>query len=253
VPFTREEFENRKFHLLVDFFGEDAFALFMMIAVWVFGWPAYLITNETGGRVQADLKTPMSGGGKSHFFPNQIFPERWHARVWGSTVGLLCFAAAMVYCFQLKDIAYWYGGPYLVVNGWLTMYTYLQHTSPEVPQHNSEDYTQFQGAISTIDRPYNAITNFIHHDIGSSHVVHHINSAIPFYKAKQLTPEVAKILRKHNLYNFDSTPILAAFFYTARRCHYVESTKGTQYLQSRKTMAKEASSCGTPDNFTLGG
>ncbi|GIR75271.1 MAG: hypothetical protein CM15mP77_4280 [Synechococcus sp.] len=34
-----------------------------------------------------------------------------------------------------------------------------------------------------MDRPYGPVLNFLHHGIGSTHVCHHVNSAIPHYNA----------------------------------------------------------------------
>ena len=168
----------------------------------------------------------------NHFMPNEIFPARWHMKVCLSTAGLVGFVGTMLYCFGPCTLAYWYGGPYMVVNGWLVMYTYLQHTSPDIPHYNTKEYTFFMGATSTIDRPYNVLTNYLHHHIGDSHVVHHINSRIPFYKAKELTPKVAEILRTHGLYNYDSRPALLAFFDTEKKCKYVEGVDGVQYFNN---------------------
>merc|ERR1711924_47819 len=45
-------------------------------------------------------------------------------------------------------------GPYLWVNFWLVLYTWLQHTSPEVPHFGDDEWTWVRGALCTIDRPY---------------------------------------------------------------------------------------------------
>ena len=58
-----------------------------------------------------------------------------------SSFGIVSFLAFMFYNFNATDIMYWYGGPYLIVNAWLVMYTYLQHTHENIPHFANKDYT----------------------------------------------------------------------------------------------------------------
>lgn len=44
-----------------------------------------------------------------------------------------------------------------------------------------------KGALTTIDRPYGPVFDFLHHHIGSTHVAHHLNHTIPHYHAKEAT------------------------------------------------------------------
>lgn len=250
VPMTREDFSFFGWDVVCQLIGEDAFSLFYSAGSLVFGWPIYLFFNITGGRVKADTVTPLDGNflTRSHFAAGQIFPARREFHVYLSTAGLVLFIAAMLHLFGASALAYWYAGPYLVSNAWLVLYTYLQHTSPEVPHYNTEGYTHFMGAVSTVDRRYNAVTNFLHHHIGDSHVLHHINSRIPFYKATELTPKVADILTRHGLYNYDARPAFVALIETARRCHFVESTEGVQYYRSWSGRGERTKRCAsTPD------
>ena len=50
-----------------------------------------------------------------------------------------------------------YGGPYLVINAWLVLYTWLQHTDVDVPHFEDQDHTYVRGALHTIDRPYDKV------------------------------------------------------------------------------------------------
>lgn len=245
VPMTKEDFSSFGFDFVCKYFGEDTFTFFYCLGSLVVGWPIYLFFNVTGGRVKADAVTPLGGNllTKSHFTAGQIFPDRRGLQVYVSTVGLVVFIAVMLQLFGASALAYWYAGPYLVINAWLVLYTYLHHTSPELPHYNHADYTHFMGAVSTIDRRYNAVTNFLHHHIGASHVMHHLNFRIPFYKAAELTPQVGEILAKHGLYNYDARPTFAAFFDTQRQCHFVEGTKGVQYYKSWSGRGEHATRC----------
>ena len=88
-----------------------------------------------------------------------------------------------------------YGGPYLVINAWLVLYTWLQHTDTDVPHFTDDDHNFVKGAMHTIDRPYDKLDpfgaiDFLHHKIGSTHVAHHYDSSIPHYKAQAATDAI---------------------------------------------------------------
>ena len=61
--------------------------------------------------------------------------------------------------------------------------TWLQHTDTDVPHLAASEWSYIKGAFLTIDRPYGAVFDFLHHRIGSTHVAHHVECAIPHYKA----------------------------------------------------------------------
>lgn len=50
-----------------------------------------------------------------------------------------------------------YGGPYLVINAWLVLYTWLQHTDVDVPHFEDDEHNFVRGALHTIDRPYDKV------------------------------------------------------------------------------------------------
>merc|ERR1712094_27461 len=80
-----------------------------------------------------------------------------------------------------------YGGPLLVVNAWLIVYTWLQHTDVDVPHLSADAFSYMRGAFLTIDRPYPRIIDWLHHRIGTTHVAHHIDCTIPHYHAQEAT------------------------------------------------------------------
>ena len=53
-----------------------------------------------------------------------------------------------------------YVPPYLVCNGWLVLYTWLQHTHEAMPHFGDADWAWVKGALSTIDRPYSDLYCF---------------------------------------------------------------------------------------------
>lgn len=230
VPMTQKGF-IKTFGAIQRMAGACVFPILQMITNTMFGWQMYLVLNTTGGRTQADGETPLDKRrSKDHFTPNQIFPKRMHPKVVLSTVGVVGFIAMLMYCLTPKEIFYWYVGPYVIVNGWLVMYTFLQHTHENIPHFANPEYEFIHGALSTIDRPYNWLTNFLHHDIGSTHILHHINYKIPHYRAKAITPKLRKLLEEEGLYNYDDRPALLAYYQTLKRCNYVDKIEGVQYF-----------------------
>lgn len=234
VPNTKQD--ASLYQPVLDALGDDGFAIFQLFVHLVLGWPVYLFQNGTGGSLQADLKTPIDqNAAKSHFVPCQIFPANMSSKVTASSMGCVAMLSTL-FLLQFKgvDTLYFYWMPYLVVNGWLVLYTWLQHTDPSVPHFGDDIHTFNIGAISTIDRPYPWLIDTLHHHIGSTHVAHHLNHHIPHYRAQAATDIVRETLGDG--YNFIDTGIASASVFVAKTCHYVEDTKGVQYL---KTMQRQ--------------
>jgi len=161
-----------------------------------------------------------------------MFPDKAAAKIALSTLGVvaglgLLLKLSLVHGFL--PVALWYWGPYMWINAWLVLYTWLQHCDPSVAQYGSSEWTWVKGAISTIDRPY-GIFDYFHHKIGSTHVAHHLFHEMPFYKADVATAAVKEFLGP--LYNHDPTPIPIAMWRMANRCHYVEGEEGVQFMKS---------------------
>ena len=198
--------------------GDEAFAIILITANSLIGWPLYLLTGATGGPAR---------GTTNHFWPawpfsTALFPGGWTRKVWLSDIGVLltlCLLGWWTYCSGFLPVLALYIGPYLVVNFWLVLYTWLQHTDVDLPHFDDEDWTWVKGAFMTVDRPYGAILNFLHHHIGSTHVAHHIDARIPHYNAVKATSALRESFPE--LYRFDPTPIPKALWRVATRCHVV--------------------------------
>jgi hypothetical protein len=78
-----------------------------------------------------------------------------------------------------------------------------------MPHFGEDEWTWERGALSTIDRPY-GIFDWMHHGIGSTHVVHHVFSNLPCYNAVEATAALKKFLEPKGLYAYDDTPIMLA-------------------------------------------
>ena len=193
------------------------------------GWPAYLMIGATGGPAR---------GMTNHFWPNplttpeqpnkELFPGNWKKKVLKSDIGVAAVVAGLAYWAFKKGIAQvmaLYGGPLIVVNAWLVIYTWLQHTDVDVPHFSHDNHSYVKGALHTIDRPYDkldpwGLIDFLHHKIGTTHVAHHFDSTIPHYKAEVATNEIKKAFPEFYLY--EPTPIPQAIWRVAKGCTAVE-------------------------------
>ena len=199
-------------------FGDEAFAIVVIVLRFLVGWPLYLLTGVTGGPAR---------GMTNHFWPGwpfsaALFPGAWRRKVWLSDIGVVAVLGLLgwwTYSAGFLPVLAVYVGPYLVVNVWLVLYTWLQHTDVDIPHFDDEEWTWVKGAFMTVDRPYGGLLDFMHHHIGSTHVAHHVDARIPHYHAIKAT----RALRENfpDLYRYDPTPIPKALWRVATRCQVV--------------------------------
>ena len=208
--------------------GKKKYGILQLILHLIFGWPAYLLTGSTGG---------VKYGTSNHFWPikpfsKTLWPSIWAKKVWISDIGValtLLAISLFVFKYGLFPVIAMYIGPLLVVNSWLVIYTWLHHTDSDVPHLSNKGFSFMRGAFLSIDRPYGKVLNFLHHNIGSSHVVHHVCPTIPHYHAKKATFLIKKAFKKVYLYNPD--PIPTALWNIACNCVAVKSElKGGRYI-----------------------
>lgn len=206
--------------------GRAKFGFTRLWSHLVFGWPAYLISGSTGGPLR---------GKTNHFLPfkgtqgqGQLFPGKFGTKVYYSDIGIAVVCAGLV---AWGSVAGWqapallYAAPLCVTNMWLVLYTWLQHTDTDVPHFDKNDWTWSKGTFMTIDRPYGPLFDFLHHGIGSTHVVHHINHEIPHYNAWAATEAVKKAFP--DLYLYDPTPVHMALWRVCTHCVAVEKKEGS--------------------------
>ena len=212
-------------------FGNEAFAVIVIGLRFLVGWPLYLLTGVTGGPAR---------GMTNHFWPGwpfsaALFPGAWRRKVWLSDIGVAVMLGLLgwwTYSAGFIPVLALYVGPYLVVNVWLVLYTWLQHTDVDVPHFDDDEWTWVKGAFMTVDRPYGGLIDFLHHRIGSTHVAHHMDARIPHYHAVRAT----RALRENfpDLYRHDPTPILKALWRVATRCQVVAKVdEGWEFDQRR--------------------
>lgn len=184
------------------------------------GWPLYLAFNVSGRPYERFA---------CHYDPyGPIFSERERLQIFISDAGLLavCYGLyKLVLAYGLGWVICVYGGPLLVVNGFLVLITFLQHTHAALPHYDSTEWDWMRGALATVDRDY-GILNKVFHNITDTHVVHHMFSTMPHYHAMEATIAVKPILGDY--YRFDGTPVYKAMWREAKECLYVEPDEGSQ-------------------------
>ena len=204
------------------------------------GWPSYLLIGATGGDER---------GITNHFWPSKpfsqaLFPDRWKAKVKWSSVGVLVTVAILIAWAIVASpwqVLALYVGPYVVVNGWLVTYTWLQHTDADIPHYGEDEWSFVRGAFCSVDRPYGPIVDFLHHRIGTTHVAHHLDAKIPHYHAAEATAAIKAAFP--DLYRYNPTPIRKALWDVAKNCHVVEPTNdGWQFITADKSKAGHARS-----------
>jgi fatty acid desaturase len=217
--------------------GESFFGAIQSTVHLVLGWPMYLLFGATGGPsrgftnhfipVQTRRPDPFPGQPPKGSPLKELFPRGQKAKVWLSDIGILGTIAGLLALAKAHGgplVLAAYGGPWTVVNMWLVGYTWLQHTDVDVPHLPREGFSFIKGAFHTIDRPYRKILwgsiDWLHHKIGSTHVLHHIDSTIPHYRADTATQAIKE--KFPNLYLYESTPIFQALWRVATKCFQVE-------------------------------
>ncbi|KAF8926818.1 delta-12 desaturase [Dissophora ornata] len=189
--------------------------LFWMVIQFVFGWPAYLIMNASGQDY---------GRWTSHFHTwSPIFEPRNFLDIILSDVGVIMTLSGLVYVTlqtSLLAVTKYYIIPYLFVNFWLVLITFLQHTDPKMPHYREGTWNFQRGALCTVDRSFGKFLDHMFHGIVHTHVAHHLFSQMPFYNAEEATHHLKKLLGQHYIY--DETPIAIACWRSFRECRFVE-------------------------------
>ena len=131
---SKEEGSYARRQQFLNLFGKDrgiqawgALQAFLHLGV---GWPAYLMIGATGGEAR---------GMTNHFYPNpltepdmpkkELFPGNWKEKVYKSDIGIAAVIGgvlAWAACDGVAEVMALYGGPLIVVNAWLVLYTWYE-------------------------------------------------------------------------------------------------------------------------------
>jgi fatty acid desaturase len=219
VPPREETLSGRATDALRQRLGRRLFGVFSLFNHLVIGWPLYLFVGATGGEDYGRPTSHFWNGKRFDQGRRALFPRGFRGLMVRSDLGLLVMLALLVALavpFGAGRVLCVYGLPYLVVNAWLVIYTWLQHTDVDIPHYSTAEWTWAKGAMQTVDRPYGPLLNLLHHGIGSTHVCHHLNSRIPHYNAWRGNALLRQ--RFPALVRYDPTPIHRALWRVACDC-----------------------------------
>jgi len=223
--FVPEKLSKEKAALREALLESPIRSVFFIVVMLTVGWPAYLMANLTGQKYDRRA---------NHFEPTSpLFRVTERSGVVLSDFGLLAVLAALGYAafvYGPLNVFLWYGAPYLWVNHWLVLITYLQHSDVRIPHYSPEQWNFVRGGLSTVDRDFGAALNWWFHHINDSHVVHHLFSTMPFYNAIQVTRLHIKPI-VGDLYIKDSRPIVKSLWESWRYCRYVVPSEGVTYYK----------------------
>lgn len=192
--------------------------IFSLFATLTLGWPLYLAFNVSGRPYDRFA---------CHYSPNSpIYSNRERIQIGLSDIGLMTMAFVLYRVALIKGFAWVicvYGIPLMIVNGFLVLITYLQHTHPSLPHYDGSEWEWLKGALATVDRDY-GVLNKVFHNITDTHVVHHLFSTMPHYNAMEATKAVKPLLGEY--YRLDRTPFYEAMWREAKECLFVEPDAG---------------------------
>lgn len=191
-----------------------------------FGWPMYLIRNATGQRSYPRFT--------NHFQPSSvIFAPHQSGDIILSDVGVLLWIGGLIYAsmeFGFGTMMRVYGFPYLWVNSWLVLITFLQHTDPMLPHYRAPAFNFQRGALSTLDRQllggagpvFAWLGGFLTHGISETHVLHHVCSKIPHYHAWEAADALRARLASSGIVLKGAPAGWTEVYKTIRSCKFVE-------------------------------
>ncbi|KAI1338333.1 fatty acid desaturase-domain-containing protein [Xylariaceae sp. FL0016] len=227
VPPTRDEYgELFRGKVDLDELVEDApvVVLLRIILQQVIGWPWYLLTHITAGP-NSSPKQSKGWWDNSHFLPSSSLfrgNEFWEIAV--SDIGIMVMCAAL-YLGGLKfgssTMMWTYVLPWMWVNHWIVMITYLHHTSPTLPKYSPKSWSYLRGALATVDRNPGPVLKYMFHHIIDLHVIHHLFPRVPHYHAQEATDAIKPILGDH--YHVDKGSYLRALWVAFTQCQWIEA------------------------------
>ncbi|KAJ7637166.1 fatty acid desaturase-domain-containing protein [Roridomyces roridus] len=222
--------------------GDTPFAAFIKCAIYlVFGLPMYLIWN-TGGQ----LRYPK---GTNHFNPSAvIFAKHHHSQVVVSDLGIFIWLGLIVlscYHWSFATVFRVYLVPYIWVNHWLVLITFLQHSDPLLPHYRAEMFTFARGALCTLDRSLLGdlgpmmgwLGAHATHGICETHVLHHLTSKIPHYNAWEATDALRARLSEAGIDLVGRPAGWAEVYRVIRACKFVEDEGGVVFYKNARGIA----------------
>ncbi|OCH84578.1 delta12-fatty acid desaturase [Obba rivulosa] len=206
------------------------------------GWPMYISTNASGQK-----RYPPN---TNHFKPSAVmFAPHHRDQILVSDVGIVLWLAAIVTWIYYKGFAEvfrLYLVPYLWVNHWLVLITFLQHTDPLLPHYRAPEFTFPRGALATMDRSLLGdcgrvmawIGAMATHGISETHVAHHVCSKIPHYHAWEATDALRKRLAQSGIKLEGRPGGWAEMYRVFKECRFVEDEGDVLFYKNASGLAQ---------------
>ncbi|RXW24515.1 hypothetical protein EST38_g1329 [Candolleomyces aberdarensis] len=206
------------------------------------GWPSYILVNASGQK-----RYPK---GTSHFNPTSpMFAAHQYNSVVVSTIGILIWLGgifAAIYTYGFSTVFRVYLVPYLWVNHWLVLITFLQHTDPLLPHYRASEFTFQRGALATLNRSLLGdcgklmgwIGAHATNGISETHVLHHVCSKIPHYNAWEATDILNKKLESHGIPYEGRPGGWAEVYRVFRECKFVEDEGDVVFFKNAYGIAQ---------------
>ncbi|KAL2795025.1 fatty acid desaturase-domain-containing protein [Aspergillus keveii] len=233
VPWTEKDIASKTSYLpewLEMLEDTPIYSFVSLLAHQLVGWQTYLLFNVTAGTKSRPIQGKRTGWFQtnSHFDPTgSLWTESQRHLIAISDLGLLLMGAAVWYLSQqvglLKTFLIYFV-PYLWVHHWLVAITYLHHTHKDIAHYTNESWTFTRGALSTVDRDFGFIGRHFFHHIIDHHVVHHLFSRIPFYRAEEATNAIIPVLGDQ--YHRDDSGFMRSLVRTWGECTHVGDVSG---------------------------
>lgn len=210
------------------------------------GWPLYLILNSSGQKWYPAGTNHFNPLAKSLYKPSEI------SQILVSDLGIvlwLCALYTWVQNYGWNHMLSYYFVPYLWVNHWLVMITFLQHTDPTLPHYRASAFTFPRGALTTMDRNLmggpgllGSIMGWfgqtLTHGISETHVAHHISSKIPHYNAWEASAAIKKRIAQDGIYLDGPGGSWSEVVRIIRECKFVEDEGDVVFYKNAKGFAK---------------
>lgn len=223
VPHTKESYMEVHNVTHLSELVEDLpiYSASMLLFQQLGGLQFYLATNATG------QPHNLPWYAKSHYAPNSpVFDPHQYWYIVLSDIGMVAIATVVYQWARVfgtfNMMVDWFV-PWLWVNHWLVMVTFLQHTDPTMPHYSQKEWTFARGAAATIDRNFGFVGQHIFHDIIETHVLHHYVSRIPFYNARKASAAIQKVMGLH--YRYDGENMWVSLWKVVRSCRFVSDEK----------------------------
>ncbi|KAH7097686.1 delta12-fatty acid desaturase [Auriculariales sp. MPI-PUGE-AT-0066] len=205
------------------------------------GFQYYLFKNASG--------QPRYPLGTNHFVPKApLFAQHQFWDIIISDIGLLLWVGILVWWSVQRgagEMLRVYFVPYLWVNHWIVLITFLQHTDPLLPHYRKESFTFARGALSTFDRSllggagsfWAWIGASATHGISETHVLHHVSSRIPHYHAWEASDALKQRLREAGIEREGRPGGWSEVYRVFKECRFIEDTGSVVFYKNAKGLA----------------